>query len=87
MGFPSGDLDLVYRWVDAAPGRFVPAPQWNGVTIAPDVEFLRGEYSAGRLEAMGEITSQYAGLSPADLAIQPYFALAEELDLPVLIHT
>jgi hypothetical protein len=36
---------------------------------------------------MAEITAQYAGLSPSDPALDPYFALAEELDLPVGIHT
>ena len=33
-----------------------------------------------------EISSQYNGLSPADPSLEPYFALAEELDIPVGIH-
>jgi predicted TIM-barrel fold metal-dependent hydrolase len=33
------------------------------------------------------VTAQYAGLSPSDPALDPYFALAEELDVPVGIHT
>jgi predicted TIM-barrel fold metal-dependent hydrolase len=36
---------------------------------------------------MGEIATQYTGFAPNDPALEPYFALAEELDLPVLIHT
>lgn len=36
---------------------------------------------------MGEITAQYAGLSPSDPSLEPYLALAEELDIPVGIHT
>lgn len=36
---------------------------------------------------LGEIATQYSGLAPNDKALDPYFALAEELDVPVLIHT
>jgi predicted TIM-barrel fold metal-dependent hydrolase len=33
------------------------------------------------------IATQYTGYAPNDPALEPYFALAEELGLPVLIHT
>jgi predicted TIM-barrel fold metal-dependent hydrolase len=36
---------------------------------------------------MGEIGTQLSGIPPNDPALEPYFALAEEFDLPVLIHT
>jgi predicted TIM-barrel fold metal-dependent hydrolase len=36
---------------------------------------------------MGEIGSQLMGVAPNDPALEPYFALAEEFDVPVLIHT
>ncbi len=36
---------------------------------------------------MGEIGTQLIGISPNDPKLEPYFALSEELDLPVLIHT
>ena len=36
---------------------------------------------------MGEIGSQLMGVAPNDPALAPYFALAEEFDVPVLIHT
>jgi predicted TIM-barrel fold metal-dependent hydrolase len=35
---------------------------------------------------MGEIGLQYEGLSPSDSSVDAYFALAEELDVPVAIH-
>ncbi|MGH7500676.1 MAG: amidohydrolase family protein [Longimicrobiales bacterium] len=41
----------------------------------------------GNIGVIGEITAQYAGLAPADSQLDPYFALAEQLDLPVDIHT
>jgi predicted TIM-barrel fold metal-dependent hydrolase len=35
---------------------------------------------------MGEVGLQYLGMSPSDMSVDPYFALAEELDIPVGIH-
>jgi predicted TIM-barrel fold metal-dependent hydrolase len=59
---------------------FVERREW------PDLGALRAAYRDGRYAAMGEITTQYAGLAADDAALEPYFALAEELDLPVGIH-
>jgi predicted TIM-barrel fold metal-dependent hydrolase len=36
---------------------------------------------------MGEIGTQLNGIPPNDPSLEPYFKLAEELELPVLIHT
>ncbi|MCZ6515729.1 MAG: amidohydrolase family protein [Acidobacteria bacterium] len=79
-----GDFDRLRHWVDAAPARFIPSPAWS--STFPDIDFPRAEYRAGRFEAMGEIGTQYAGIAPDDPRLEPYFALAEELDLPLLIH-
>ena len=38
------------------------------------------------MKVMGEIGLQYGGISPSDPAYDKYFALAEELDIPVAIH-
>jgi uncharacterized protein len=84
-GFLSDDLEAVYKWVAAAPGRFIASPAWSHTP--PAIALLRNEYAQGRLQAMGEIATQYAGLAPNDPQLEPYFALAEELDLPVLVHT
>ncbi len=35
---------------------------------------------------LGEVTNQYAGFLADDAAFDPYWALAEELDIPVGIH-
>jgi hypothetical protein len=35
---------------------------------------------------MGELGLQYQGISPSDPSVDAYFALAEELDIPVGIH-
>lgn len=85
-GFLSGDLEIVHQWVKAAPDRFIASPFILDAG-KPDVERLRQEYQAGRLGGVGEIATQLRGLPPNAPALEPYFALAEKHDLPVLIHT
>jgi predicted TIM-barrel fold metal-dependent hydrolase len=87
LGFlSSADLDIVQDWVAAAPERFIASPFIEAPgDLSP--EMLRQEYDAGRLAGMGEIGSQLLGVAPNDPALAPYFELAEEYDVPVLIHT
>jgi len=86
LGFLSQwPLEDLYRWVDRAPGRFLPSPL---IYDPSDVQLpsLRAEYEAGRLAGLGELALPYAGISPSDPRLEPYWSLAEEFDLPVLIH-
>jgi predicted TIM-barrel fold metal-dependent hydrolase len=83
----SGPLDNVRRWRAAAPDRIIGSPIFPYFAPSPELGVLRAEYLAGRLGALGELTAQYAGLSASDPALEPYLALAEELDIPVGIHT
>lgn len=86
-GVVSGlDLDIVAKWVRAAPDRVIGSP-FILKSGQHDMNRLRQEYAAGHLAAMGEIGTQLSGISPNDPALEPYFSLAEELDVPVLIHT
>lgn len=91
-GFVSNDnalLDVLRAWHTAAPNLVVATPGFEGTTRnpLPDIEKLTAEYEAGWLGAMGEIGAEYGGLSPDDPKLEPYFALAERLDLAVGIHT
>jgi hypothetical protein len=52
----------------------------------PDLDHLREAIKAGRVRIFGELMGQYAGWSPDDPRLEPYYALAEELDIPVGIH-
>jgi uncharacterized protein len=87
LGFLSGvDLSTVREWTSAAPERFI-ASSFILEAGSPDPGVLRQEYEAGRLGGIGEIGTQLSGVPPNDPSLEPYFKLAEELDLPVLIHT
>lgn len=50
------------------------------------VEELRGQFDAGQLQVIGELAPFYRGLRADDPAVAPYFALAEELGIPVGFH-
>lgn len=83
----SGPLEAVLRWRDAAPDRIIGGAYAGPRNALPEVSLLRNEVIAGRLAVMGELGLQYRGISPSDSVMEPYFALAEELDIPVGIHT
>lgn len=87
----SGPVEVVARWKAAAPDRIIASPFFppkdEDTSFFYDVEFLRSEYRSGRLGAMGELVAQLAGMSSNDAFFEPYFALCEELDIPVAVHT
>lgn len=83
----SGPLGVVERWKSAAPNRIIGSPLFPHLAPNPDLARLKSDYLAGRLGALGEITAQYAGLTLASPEFEPYLALAEELDIPVALHT
>lgn len=81
----SGSPTMVAAWQREAPHRIIPAVAF-GWWDRPSLDALRKLHAEGRLAVMGEITTQYEGISPDDPRLEPYFALAEELDVPVAIH-
>jgi len=85
LGFLSGPTDGVYEWVEADPDRFIAAPLVFDPGEA-NLANLRDAYQSGRLQGMGELANQYRGIPPNDPALEPLFALAEEFDVPTLIH-
>jgi uncharacterized protein len=85
--FVSGrNLETVGKWIERDPRRFIGSP-FIFEPGHPSPEVLRREYEAERLAGMGEIAAQLNGVAPNAPVLQPYFALAEELDIPVSIHT
>lgn len=75
-------------WVQTAPGRFIVAPMVlkEGRKPVLSASALRRQIQRGEAGAVGEIMGQYSGMSPADPVLAPYWKLAEELDVPVMIH-
>lgn len=80
----SGDLTDVTKWRAAAPDLIIPALGFGEST--PPIEQLRRLYNTHAIAVLAEVSTQYAGVSADDSRWEPYFALAEELDIPVGIH-
>lgn len=53
----------------------------------PDIEWLEAQYTAEKFQLMGELYNQYAGVPFDDPRMDPYYALAERLGIPVAFHT
>jgi predicted TIM-barrel fold metal-dependent hydrolase len=83
----SGPLELVYRWKSEEPEHIIGGNHFDEITSLPDIEQLRQQFIAGRLGVLGELVAQNVGLFPGDSLLEPYLSLAEELDIPVGIHT
>jgi predicted TIM-barrel fold metal-dependent hydrolase len=83
-----GDPASVKKFEEAAPGRVIPGTSFNGPKPGEmvSVEELRKLFTTGGFKVMGEIGLQYEGMSPSDPSVDKYFALAEELNIPVAIH-
>jgi predicted TIM-barrel fold metal-dependent hydrolase len=84
-GVLSGPYEHSSKWRKAAPKRFFPALSFgNPKEVSP--ERLEQLYRSGELAVMGEVTTQYQGIEPTDPRLEPYWALAEKLDIPVQLH-
>jgi predicted TIM-barrel fold metal-dependent hydrolase len=86
-----GDEKSVNQWKAAAPGRVIPATAFDSAALSgpskeAELKRLREAYTKGGFMVMAEVAPQYQGMSPSDPSMDEYFALAEELDIPVGIH-
>lgn len=81
-----GSPAYVDRWLADEPARLIPAVGAGSPDRLPSVEELRQRHAAGRLKVLSELSFQYQGIRPDDPRMEPYWSLAEELDIPVGIH-
>jgi len=82
----SNHYEAVQRWKAASPDQIIVSYGFDDPTTV-DLAFLRREHVAGRLSVLGELGLQYEGIAPNDASMEPIWSLAEELDIPVGLHT
>ncbi|HEX4439466.1 MAG TPA: amidohydrolase family protein [Thermoanaerobaculia bacterium] len=85
-GLGPTSLPRLDAWRGAAAGRFVPALAVHSSTppTPADLAAIRQARKEGRVAAL-EILAQSEGVAPDDPRLEPWWALAEELELPVAL--
>jgi hypothetical protein len=86
LALAGGDAAVVEDYRQHGGGRILPAAGFGSSGTLPALDTLRRLHAEGKLQALSEITTQYAGIAPDDPRLEPYFAFAEEKDIPVGIH-
>lgn len=86
LALPGGAAATVEDYRTHAGGRFLPSAGFGSDGTLPSIAKVRRLHAAGKLAALSEITTQYDGIAPDDPRLELYYALAEELDIPVGIH-
>jgi predicted TIM-barrel fold metal-dependent hydrolase len=84
FGVASGPIEFVSKWKLASQKRIIPAIQVNDK--GPDIQTIKAYIENGDIEIIGEIVTQLKGIAPDDSFLEPYWTLAEDLDIPVGIH-
>ena len=93
LGAVSANLDLetasrvLGAWEHDAADRLLKGLFFGKKAGYPPVDQVRGLITAGRIDFLGEMGLQYDGRSPSDAALYDYYALAQQLDVPVGVHT
>jgi predicted TIM-barrel fold metal-dependent hydrolase len=82
-------LKVAMQWHERDPGRFIAGAGVRGSedTPLPSLDELRKAFTERKLQVLGEVTAQYAGLTLSDAKYDAYLSLAEQLDVPVALHT
>lgn len=75
---------LLQQYIKADSARIIPA--YFLIDLKVPIDSLRKWFLSGRYKVLGEVATQYIALSPADPLLDPFYALAEELSIPIGIH-
>jgi predicted TIM-barrel fold metal-dependent hydrolase len=79
-----GSLERMEAWKTEGGDRVIPALSFGDADRTP-AEY-RKLFAEHRFAVFAEIGAQYHGRKLSDEIYEPYFALAEELDIPVGVH-
>ncbi len=75
------------RIIALDPARLRGGFQIDDVPDAAMLAEIRARYAAGKLAMIGEVEYQYSGIRHDDPRLEPLWALAEELQIPIAVHS
>ena len=87
LAVASGPVPDVLDWASAAPGTIIGGAGLGPMDSLPEAQSLRRLLKEQPIAVLGELGLQYHGLSASDSKVADYFALAEEMDIPVALHS
>lgn len=82
----SGSLQATKKLMDHFPDQFMRGIQFRINRDSIAVDSLKSLLQNEGMDILGEISNQYGGIAPNDPRMYPYYALAEEMDVPILLH-
>ena len=88
-GMLEGDPPILAKWKKAAPDRFLLGRHFFVDDNRPPVSqvaVLEAAAKRGEIQLFAEVAPQYRGFGPDDSSLEPFYAMAERLDVPVGIH-
>jgi len=89
IGVVNDRQSAVAAWRKLAPERILPglSPSFDDFSDGPAMlAAFAAAKKAGDIAVIGEIGTQYAGISPDSPKLEPLWSMAEALDLPVSLH-
>ncbi len=85
LAVASGRAEIVEAWRKEAPDNILSAIAF-GISDAPTIDALRKLYAQSHLKVLGEVMIEYEGIAVTDPRMEPFYTLAEELNIPIAIH-
>ncbi len=84
------NINLLFGLMFPCPNGKVPyslQPCYGDGRDWPALNWVERQIKEGKIDFLGEILSQYYGISSSDMSLHPYYKLAEKYGIPVGIHT
>ena len=75
------------RLIALDPARLRGGYQIDDIPTAAQLAEIRARHAAGKLVMIGEVEYQYVGIAHDDPRLEPLWALAEELQVPIAVHS
>lgn len=85
LGVISEMPDNVLEWAASERDKYLVGINIGDPEDIP-LDELKGLFTSGKAQVLGEIFSQYKGIPVDDPSLDPLFAMAHELNIPVHVH-